>query len=105
MNNLLKHSPCIKFINFATPRLFGTSGSSRVREITETENKTPAGKVEIVIEGRLKPSDRISRLVKVPEQTVSGCQSKEGCHPLCRLDFVNKIKHTGKFLGVECCSV
>jgi hypothetical protein len=70
------------------------SGTRRVREISETEVKTSGGKVEIVIEGKIKESDRRQRLLSLPVAG-SGCEAQEICHPLCRLQFVHEIKHTG----------
>ncbi len=85
----------------ASARHFSCSGPFCVREITETETTNSSGKTEIIIEGRVKDSSRKSRLIKVAEVTVDRCQSKANCHPLCRLDFVHEIKHTGSLLNAS----
>lgn len=70
------------------------SSSHQVKEIIEKETVGPKGKPEIVIEGVIKESSRKSRLIN-PSLVSKRCQAKENCHPLCQLNFVNEIKHTG----------
>ena len=91
-----KLGPVLSLSKAPISRPFTCSALARVREITETEQTGPSGKVEIVIEGRLKESERRSRLIEIPARSREGCPSKQDCHPLCRLDFVHEIKHTGK---------
>ena len=69
-------------------RLFCTSSFSRIREIVKEEK----GK-EIVIKGVEKESPREGGVMKVPKKC-----GHENCHPLCQLDFVHEIKHTGKLI-------
>ena len=84
----LTSSPLQK-MNLAQHFLLSTSSSQRLREIVVTE-----GEKEIVVEGVSVPSPRQGKVVNPPVPG-PGCHEKV-CHPLCRLPFVNEIKHTGK---------
>ncbi len=79
--------------------------SRGLREIRHTE-----GEKELVVEGVKVESDRTARLVDV-DRLAPQLMAQEGvhgsghdcvgmpskdCHPLCKLPFVNEIKHTGK---------
>ena len=72
--------------------------------MTETEK-------EVVVEASIEPSPRTPHLVDV--DAIPRAKKAEGadcdghlpsahCHPLCRLPFVNDIKHTGENRSCIC---
>jgi hypothetical protein len=67
----------------------------RVKEIVETEGVDKKGQPEIVVEGFIKESSRKKYLLDPSFLSEANCQQKDKCHPLCRLPFVDDIKHTG----------
>ena len=95
-------------IGASSTRHFSCSGTRRLKEIRETEQTSSDGKVEIVIEGVIKESDRKAKLVHLPPQPASSqmnCSQNSNCHPLCKLDFVQEVKHTGKSYIDGSCAV
>jgi hypothetical protein len=96
---LFRHFPQCLTQQLSSVRSLSCSNVGLVREISEKEEVTLSGKVEIVVEGFIKESDRRSRLINPPVSPQLDCKAKESCHPLCRLDFVHEIKHTGSYFG------
>jgi len=66
-----------------------------VKEIFEVDAVDQKGKPEIIVEAVVKESKRKKNLVDPSFLSKAGCIEKDQCHPLCRLPFVNDIKHTG----------
>ena len=96
-------SPILEILSL---KHFSCSGTTRLKEILETERTSSDGKIEVVIEGVIKESERKEKLALLPHRLqlansqMNCCSQHADCHPLCKLDFVHKIKHTGKLSHV-----